>query len=74
MLTWIVMTISAMSLEELWAEARDHHPLQKAPREKGKVWTDVAALDSHNEFLEWLKKGKLKHISGFQVGDYYSHS
>ena len=44
---------------------RDRHPLQKAPREKGKVWTDVAALDSHNEILEWLKKGKLKHTSGF---------
>ena len=44
---------------------RAPHPLQKAARGKGKVWTDVAALDSHNEFVEWLKKGELNHISGF---------
>ena len=44
---------------------RDPHPLQKAAQVKGKVWTDVAALESLNEFLEWFKKGKLKNISDF---------
>ena len=50
----------------------ENAPPRKAARGKAKVWTKVVTLESHDEFMEWLKKGKLSGADGLIVYSTYA--